>query len=339
MHISFRQKDRFLFPLCLFLLLAAMCSCNPEREQKHKPAQKSEPFRPISILSESTLFTVYGRAFDRAPILGRLGTYSSFRDMEKDIAPWIKEIEKRHSKKRIIPAIHLIYAMAIPCTPKDDCLLYLEGTVKDIVGTYIEPAAKRGWMVILDTQLGKSTPVEQVKRILDKGYLNYDNVAVALDPEFHVYPGRKTPGTPIGVVSAAQINKAQKMLQEHSKAQKLPTKKILIVHQFGDANVPDGVPVMVTDKKNLRTFDNVELVLDADGLGNQDIKVIKYNKITDSKIYPFIKFRGIKVFFPNRWEKHGHFDKPPLSLDQIFGLKPARNGSVMENKPDVLIIA
>jgi hypothetical protein len=335
----FCRENRPLFFLALALLLATICSCNPEREQKHAPTQKSEPIHPVSILSESTLFTVYGRAFGRAPILGRLGTYQNFRDMEKDIEPWIKGIQKRHDKKNVIPAIHLIYAMAIPCTPKDDCLLYLEGTVKDIVETYIEPAAKRGWMVILDTQIGKSSPVQQVKRIIDMGYLKYDNVAVAIDPEFHVYPGRETPGTPIGIVSASQINKAQQMLDDYSKAQRLPTKKILIVHQFGDANVRDGVPVMITNKKSLKTYDNVELVFDADGLGRQAIKVIKYNKITDSKVYPFIKFRGIKVFFPNRWEKHGHFDKPPLNLDQIFGLKPTPGGAMMQSKPDILIIA
>lgn len=339
MRTPMHCENRIAFFLSLALLLVGMGSCKPGREQNHSPAQKPKPFRPVSILSESTLFTVYGRAFGRAPILGRLGAYNNFRDMEKDIKPWIKGIQKRHDKKKVVPAIHLIYAMAIPCTPKDDCLLYLEGSVKDIVGTYIEPAAKRGWMVILDTQLGKSTPVEQVKRILDKGYLKYDNVAIAIDPEFHVYAGRKTPGTPVGIVSASQINKIQKMLQDYSKAQRLPTKKILIVHQFGDANVPDGVPAMITDKKNLKTFDNVDLVLDADGLGQPAIKVIKYNKITDSKAYPFIKFRGIKVFFPNRWEKHGHFDTPPLNLDQIFGLKPAPGGAVMQNKPDVLIIA
>jgi len=59
-------------------------------------------------------------------------------------------------------------------------------------------------MVVLDTQIGKSNPVQQVKRILDKGYLKYDNVAVALDPEFHVRQGRETPGRPIGTLRAEQ---------------------------------------------------------------------------------------------------------------------------------------
>jgi hypothetical protein len=331
---------RLFRPLLLLpVMLAWISGTNPKSVQSPQVPQKPPPAKPSSILSGNTLLTVYGRAFGLAPILGHLGTYTSFEDMGKDIQPWIRDIQERNDNKGVIPAVHLIYAMAIPCKPNDDCLLYLEGTVKDLVGTYIEPAAKRGWMIVLDTQIGKSNPVQQVKRILDKGYLKYDNVIVALDPEFHVYAGRERPGIPIGTIQASQINEVQQLLDDYVRDQKLPTKKILIVHQFGDPNVNDGVPFMIEDKKNLKTYENVDLVIDMDGFGKQAVKVTKYNKITDAKVYPFIKFRGIKVFFPNRWEKHGHYDKPPMDLDQIFGLKPVKDGARMQTKPNVLIIA
>jgi hypothetical protein len=298
-----------------------------------------KPGNPASILAENTIFTVYGLAFNRAPVLGRLGSYKGIEEMEKDIQPWVEGIQTRHDKKNVIPAIHLIYAMAIPCKPNDDCLMYSEGRIKDLVGTYIEPAAKRGWMVVLDTQIGKSNPVQQVKRIIDKGYLKYENVMIGLDPEFRVHEGRKRPGVPIGTIKAAQINEVQRMLDSYVRQQRLSKKKILIVHQFGDANVDDGVPFMIENKKNLKTFENVDLVIDMDGLGKQAVKVVKYNKITDSKVYPFIKFRALKVFFPNKWEKYGHYDKPPLNLDQIFGITPAKGGAKVKNKPDIIIIA
>jgi hypothetical protein len=229
--------------------------------------------------------------------------------------------------------------MATPCKDSPDCLLYIEGSVKDLVGSYIEPAAKRGWMVVLDTQIGKSDPVKQIKRILGKGYLKYENVAVAVDPEFHVYPDRETPGRPIGTLQASQINEVQQMLDDYVRTQNLRNKKILIVHQFGDPNIDDGVPFMIKEKEKIKTYENVELVFNMDGLGKQPIKAVKYNKITDASVYPFIKFRGIKVFFRNRWEKHGHFDKPPMDLDEIFGLKKVKGGPKMETKPDVIIIA
>jgi hypothetical protein len=329
--------SRFVYPMMAVLLWASGISC--QSTSTSQAPEKPVAAKAQSILTDNTLFTVYGRSFAHAPILGRLGAYRGFADMDKDIKPWIQGIQKRDDKKGVIPALHLIYAMATPCTDTKDCLLYLDGGGLDLAKTYIEPAAKRGWMVVLDTQLGKSNPVQQVKRLIDKGYLKYENVAVALDPEFHVYAGKETPGQPIGIVSASQINEAQEMIDEHVRTQNLQKKKILIVHQFGDPNVDDGVPFMIKDKPGLKTYDNVEMVIDMDGLGKQAVKVIKYNKITDSKVYPFIKFRGIKVFFRNRWEKHGHFDKPPLNLDQIFGLKKVRGGAIMQNKPDVVIIA
>ncbi|MEJ2109242.1 MAG: hypothetical protein P8Z37_04875 [Acidobacteriota bacterium] len=194
-------------------------------------------------------------------------------------------------------------------------------------------------MVVLDTQIGRSDPVRQVQRMIDKGYLKYENVAVGIDPEFRVYPGRQRPGIPVGTVQAWQINKVQRMLDDYVRAQKLTSKKILIVHQFGDANVNDGVPFMIENKERLSTYENVELVIDADGLGEQAVKVVKYNKMTDSDVYPFLKFRGIKVFFPNAWEKYDHYDKPPLNLDQLFGHEKAIGGPKMRAKPDVIIIA
>ena len=50
---------------------------------------------------------------------------------------------------------------------------------------------------------------------------------------------------------------AQEVLDRYVEDENLKTKKILIVHQFGDPAVHDGVPFMVQDKKTVRDFDNV----------------------------------------------------------------------------------
>ncbi len=330
-----KTPQLFITSACIACVLACALRTNSLPAQQTPP----KPGIPFSILSENTILTVYGLAFNRAPILGRLGSYKNIEEMEREIPVWVEGIKARHDKKGVIPAIHLIYGMAIPCKPNDDCLMYLEGRIKDLAAAYIEPAAKRGWMVVLDTQIGKSNPVQQVQRIIDKGYLKYENVMIALDPEFRVYEGRERPGIPIGTIKASQINEVQRMLDNYVREQKLSKKKILMVHQFGDPNVDDGVPFMIENKKELKTFANVDLVIDMDGLGKQAVKVVKYNKITDSKVYPFIKFRAIKVFHPNKWEKHGHYDKPPLNLDQMFGIKPVKGGARVKEKPDVIIIA
>lgn len=289
------------------------------------------------LLETSTLFAVYGRAFGVAPILGHLGTYKGLDDMAADTEPWVQKITAANDGKQVTIGIHLIYAIAVPCTKKNtDCVQYLSG---DLVKEYIEPAAKRGWVVILDTQLGRSNPIGQIQHIKDQGYLKYDNVHVAIDPEFHASGAQVDPGIPVGTVSASDINAVQEILDTYVETEHLKTKKILIVHQFGDPAVHDGVPFMVQQKKTLKSYPNVELVIDADGLGSPAVKIWKYNAMTDTQTYPSVGFRGIKIFFPNRWEQNGHFDKPPMSVDEIFGVKNAPGARRMATKPDVVIIA
>jgi hypothetical protein len=321
-------------------ILCASAASAPQSPAGSAPQPSPTPLAD-SLLDKNTLLTIYGRSFARAPVLGKLGMYAGFDAMEKDIKQWTAPILEHNDKKGVVPAVHLIYAMAIPCTPKiPSCLLYLDGNKRnDLVKEYIEPAAKRGWAVILDSQLGRSNPADQVKRMIDKGYLKYENVHVAIDPEFHSYPGRNNPGVPIGTVQASEINQVQEMLDEYVRTEGLRTRKIVIVHQFGDANVKDGVPFMIQNKKSLKTWPNVDLVIDMDGLGAQAVKVHKYNKITDATVYPFLRYRGIKIFYPNPYEKGGHHDRPPLTIEQIFGKAKAKNGPRMATKPDVITIA
>jgi hypothetical protein len=292
------------------------------------------------LLDGHTMLAVYGRGFGIAPILGRLGQYSGFDDMARDLGKRIAELDHRNGAKKVSVAVHLIYAMATPCTSnEDECLYYLEGPGGDLVRNYIEPAARRGWAVILDTQLGRSNPVAQVKRLIDKGYLRYDNVHVGLDPEFRAKAGQTRPGIPIGRVQASEINEVQEVLDAYVRSQELATRKIVLVHQFGDPAVADGVPDMIAAKDHLRRYDNVDVVIDMDGLGSPAVKTKKYNAVTDANRYPFIRYRGIKVFYPNRWEKHGHFDRPPMTIDQIMGQAPASDSFTVEHSPDVIIVA
>ncbi len=313
------------------LLLAAAAAGQRTTDAPDQPACIRR-----SLVGSATVYGIYGRGFGVAPILGRLGTYRSIDDMAADTAPQVEQIEAANGGKPVVRAIHLIYAMATPCQASGDCLSYLG---RDIIARYIEPAAARGWVVVLDSQLGRSNPVEQVRHMIAAGFLRYDNVEVAIDPEFHVVPGNSVPGIPIGSVEAAQVNEAERILDEYVRAENLPTKKILEVHQFGDPAVNDGVPFMIRNKESLRDCPNVDLVIDMDGLGTPAQKVWKYNRITSSRIYPFIRFRGIKVFYRDPGETHGHYDRPPMTIEEVFGIRPIPNGLRMATKPDVLIIA
>jgi hypothetical protein len=301
---------------------------------------QSAPKISQGVLDGNTMFTVYGRSFGVAPILGRLGQYRDMDDMARGVEQHVTRIDALNGDKGVMVAIHLIYAMATPCTgPKDECLYYVEGTARNLIENYIEPAARRGWAVILDTQLGRSNPVAQVKRMLDKGYLKYDNVHIALDPEFRTLPGRNRPGIPIGSVQSSEINAVQQMLASYVRSERLASRKVLMVHQFGDPAVRDGVPSMIGGKEKLRRFPDVDLVIAMDGLGSPSVKTKKYNAITDPVRYPFLQYRGMKIFYPNRWEKHGHFDTPPMTMDQVMGTTPASPSFTVLLKPDVITIA
>jgi hypothetical protein len=296
------------------------------------------PPEPVALLETHTLFTVYGRGFDIAPILGRLGTYKDFSSLESNTHDQIEEITSVNRGKAVATGIELIYGMAVPCRGTRNCLDYLDEKA-NIVERYIRPAEERGWEVILETQLGRSDPIAQVRHMIDRGYLDYDNVHVAIDPEFHVYPGRELPGTPVGTVEATEINEVQATLDDLVRREHLGMKKILIVHQFGDVAFHDGVPNMIRDKTTLKTFPNVELVIDADGLGTPLVKIAKYNRITSNEAYSFIQFRGIKIFYRSPLEQNGHYDKPPMTLRQVFGLDCVSGGIRMRSQPNVIIIA
>jgi hypothetical protein len=296
------------------------------------------PGTVASWFDRSTVVGFYGRAFGVAPILGRVGEYQSIDDMAKDVSDWVAKVQAVNGGKPVIPEIHLIYALAMPCQASDDCLLYLEAMDSHLVDTYIKPAQARGWQVFLDTQIGSSDPVTQVQRMIAKGYLKYDNVEVALDPEFHVYPGHPTPGIPVGTIEAQQVNGVQALLDDYVRSQQLPHRKIVVVHQFGDKTINDGVPFMIQHKSDLKTYPNVDLVITADGFGSPDSKVVKYDKMTDSAVYPFVRLRGIKIFPPNPYEHAGHYDQPQLTFRQLFGLDHTPGKNRMQVAPDFVLI-
>src|SRR5262249_23056060 len=109
------------------------------------------PGTSASWFAQSTVVGFYGRAFGVAPILGRVGEYQTIDDMAKDVDTWAAKVKAVNGGKPVIPEIHLIYALAMPCSTSasDDCLLYLEAWDSHLVDTYIKPAQTRGWQVFL----------------------------------------------------------------------------------------------------------------------------------------------------------------------------------------------
>jgi len=291
--------------------------------------------RPVSWLNHSTLLTIYGRGFGNTPILGRLGFDNNFADMQRQIQPFVQGIRAHNGGKRVLVGVHLIYAIATGCGPRDNCLGYLEDAGTNIVKDYIQPAAQRGWLVILDDQLGLSNPVAEIQRIIARGYLRYGNVEVAVDPEFRTRPSQITPGIPVGSVDASEINAAQAAINAYAQRMHLRHHIILIVHQFQFG--------MIANRGALRRdFPMVDLVLTADGFGPPQVKAHIYSDMLAHSVSPNVRWRGIKLFYPNPLEQAGHGDYPVMTWGEVFGQTPLYDGAqryFVRPPPDLVIIA
>jgi hypothetical protein len=159
---------------------------------------------------------------------------------------------------------------------------------------------------------------------------------VAFDPEFATRPGQYHPGDPIGQLPADQINQAQELLSTYTLDENLPRSKVLIIHQFVDAQTSDWS--MIPKKQDIQEFPGVEVVIDADGFGTPDAKVWKYNAMTDPKVYPWLRWRGIKVFQYNRHAPR-FSDSPVMTPRQLWGLDPTPAGWYMWAGPHLVVLA
>ncbi len=305
----------------------------------HTPTPEPRPTRPaapVSWLRDETLLTIYGRAFSVAPILGRLGIDNNFSDLEWQIQPYARGIKANNGGKETRIAVHLIYGMAVPCADASNCLYYLDDAGVNIVKQYVEPAARRHWLVVLDDQLGRSDPATEVRRLAAKGYLAYDNVEIALDPEFRTGPYQPTPGIPVGSIDGSEINAAQAYVNAYSARHHLRHRKVLIVHQFQVA--------MIQNRAAIKSdYPWVDPVFDADGFGPPGIKAGVYHQLLGPGASQGVRWRGIKLFLPNPYETTHHSDDPPMTWSQALGRQKAVDfdGSVyyVRPGPNVIVIA
>ncbi|HEX5415868.1 MAG TPA: hypothetical protein VFZ25_09380, partial [Chloroflexota bacterium] len=98
----------------------------PPTATPRPPTPTPTPAVATTWFNNTTIVGFYGRAFGVAPVLGRLGEYQNIDEMAKAMDDYATEIQAVNGGKKIIPEIHLIYAMAIPCEGESDCLFYEE---------------------------------------------------------------------------------------------------------------------------------------------------------------------------------------------------------------------
>jgi hypothetical protein len=178
----------------------------------------------------------------------------------------------------VVAALHLIFAVVQP----DLYGSALYHMPEDLLKQQLALADENDLLVILDDQMGHSNVDTEFPLMLP--YLDNPRVHLALDPEWTM-PEGVMPATVIGGIDASEINRAQQLMSDYITAHHLAN-KMLIVHQF--------TPDMIRNKGSLQTYPGVDLVIDMDGFGGQEIKLSHYGQFVGADGAPH---GGIKLFY------------------------------------------
>ena len=241
--------------------------------------------------------------------LGVLGQYSIETLMPK-IKAKAAEYEKVTGNANIVPAFDVIYGLAAADPGRDkDYIIPLSD--KKLM-PYIDAAQNNGFAVFIDLQLGKMTPVKAVKPVLK--YLKYKNVHIAIDPEFEVNGLDVPPGKVVGHITGHEINQVQAAMSDYMKENNIQETKILVVHMFRGS--------MVQDKKSIKHYNDIDLVMNLDGHGSPKLKVSIYNNLYTSDVSAKVA-GGFKLFFNE--------DKPALMTPkQVLGMESVGGVKIKE---------
>lgn len=249
-----------------------------------------------SVLVDKDIVAFYGHPNSRA--MGIVGQYS-LEALAPKLEAFAAEYDKVNGDKRgIIPAIYLIYGT---CWPGGD-IGYLSD---EIITKYVEFAKEKGWLIFLDHQIGRFTVKQAMEKLLP--YLKYDNVHLALDPEWRT----TKPMQEIGYITGAEVNYAQQAMQDYLTENNLPGKRILVVHQFK--------PLMITNRGIIKSnYSKVNIVHCADGFGSPSVKKGAYKNNAAATNMPLKSF---KLFSKPAISGAG-YDIPMMSAEDVMKLDP-----------------
>ncbi|MDQ2652115.1 MAG: hypothetical protein M3Z20_03625 [Chloroflexota bacterium] len=263
------------------------------------PPTSRTPFTE-ALLPEYRIVAYYGHPHDsNMGIVGEMPLDELTGKLHKQA----EAFEAADPSRPVVPALELIATVAQRDPGFDGT--YILDTDHETLREYIDYAAEHDMLVILDVQIGRGTVADEIEKVRD--LLEQPNVHLALDPEFAIAEG-ETPGDHIGSLDADTITYAQQVLAEISTEQGIPP-KMLIVHQFRED--------MISGKGQLAPMPGVQLVIDADGFGEPELKTFVYNYLVRDEP---VEFGGIKLFYSQ--------DSPLMKPREILDLVPA---------PDVII--
>lgn len=250
------------------------------------------------LLPGNLLVGYYGAPQD--PALGALGIGTP----AEASGELTKQAAAYEGNRPVVPFLELIATVA-NADPGEDGK-YRTQQPRSVIDDYLAQARADRALLVLDIQPGAASFQEEVDRLLP--YLREPDVGLALDPEWHVPPG-VVPGQEIGSEQARVINGIAGQLAKIVARNNLP-QKLLIVHRFTED--------MVTNAEQLRPHPGVALVLNVDGFGIPEEKIVKYDELQAPRRSGL--FSGFKLFYFE--------DTDLMSPNDVLKLK---------QKPDVVI--
>ncbi len=167
---------------------------------------------------------------------------------------------------------------------------------------WVQEAKELGVYVVLDLQPGRTDFLTQAK--MYEPLLSYENVGLALDPEWRLQPDQLH-NVQIGIVDAEEVNEVVDWLANLVREKNLP-QKLLLVHQFRVA--------MITHRANIKSPPELAIVINMDGLGTPEEKLGTYDVIAKLLGDEPDRFWGFKNFF--------QADNPTFEPEAVLELDP-----------------
>jgi hypothetical protein len=247
-----------------------------------------------ALLPDSRIVTYYGNPLsNRMGILGQLPIHEMLSRLAAEARTW----QKADPGSTVRPGLELVAAVASDYPGEDGH--YCTRMPNELIERVIGWAHSRGWLTILDVQVGRSSVRAEVERL--RPYLRRPDVHLAIDPEFQMSRGLK-PGKRIGSSDAEDVNVAAILLADIVEKFALPP-KLLLVHRFTDD--------MLKRREKVRLDPRVQVVVVMDGFGPPQAKRNIYRReITREPV----QFTGIKLFYKN--------DRPMMTPAEVLKLQP-----------------
>ena len=275
------------------MLLALAVAASTAAPSYVRPAPV--PAASGALLPWNRIVTYYGNPLSkRMGILGEIPPNEMMARLDIEAQHW----RRADPKTPVKPALELVAVVAQNNPGKDG--MYRARMSDALIKKVADWAESRGWLLILDVQVGRGTSAEEVRAL--EPWLSRPNVHLALDPEFDMREG-EVPGRRIGTSGADDVNDSIRWLSELVRKRGLPP-KLLLVHRF--------VLPMLTDAQKIVLDPRVQVVVVMDGFGKPADKAKVYNLCVTREP---VQYAGLKLFYKN--------DKPFMTHREVLSLSPA----------------